>query len=422
MRVSVDGHEYEVPDDATNEEIDSIAKPSIFESLRAGATRGLPDRIAARAKALGAQGSTSAPEGRSMAEQLVDPQPAQRPVDEQQFETDRANILQHRRDAGAKANAAHPAAYVGGMLLPAAAAALIPGAGTVQGAATVGGLLGAGQSESDDPKEVAASGATGAALSGAGARLLQLLAKPVNAVGDALLPRAQAIRDRLMSAVGDRSAAAAEATAKSAQGSAGAATANASRLIERLGMREALPAADAAANDAALATPEARTLAQKLAGKARTELPGKLAHVEGASALAEQTAADAAAARSPEAVTAMEKQMRSEIVARLLKRYIVPAGTGYAVDKLTGGSGAMGAVAGLGMRPTGRALVRAATSPAVMAPLSRALVSGAEGLSTMGAEIPGHFAPLLEGGEPKLLDALRALIMKPSASTLAQQP
>lgn len=424
MRVSVDGHEYEVPDDATVDEIDAIAKPpgpSIADALKAGATRGLPDRILARAKALGAQGSTGAPESRSMADQLMNPQPPQRPVDEQKFEADRASGLQQRRDAGAAADAAHPAAYLGGAMLPAAASALIPGSGTVQGAAMVGGLLGAGQSESDDPKQVAAAGATGAVLSGAGAKLLQLLAKPANAIGDALLPRAQALRDRLMSAIGDRSASAAEATAKSAQGSAGAATAAGSRLLERLGMKNALPAADVAANDAALSTPEAQGLAQQLAGKARTDLPGKLAHVQSASALAEQTAAEAAAARSPEAVASMEKQMRSEIAGRLLKRYLIPAGTGYAVDKVTGGSGAMGAIAGLGMRPTGRALVRAVTSPAVTAPLSRALVSGAEGLSTMGAEIPGRLAPLLEGGDPKLLDAIRSLL-QPTPPRLAQQP
>jgi len=144
-----------------------------------------------------------------------------------------------------------------------------------------------------------------------------------------------------------------------------------------------LPAAEQAANTAAASTPEASQLAQELASRARGELPDKLAHMQVAEALSKQTAAEAAAARSPEAIAAMEKQMRSETARRLLMRYVLPSAGGYVAGEMAGGHGGVGAIAGFGARPMARAVLRGLASPGFTAPASRALAGGAEALSSL---------------------------------------
>jgi hypothetical protein len=271
----------------------------------------------------------------------------------------------------------------------------IPGGATVKGATAIGGALGLLGSESDDPAQLAKEGAINAVTAGAGTKLLQLLGRGASAVGERLLPRAEAFRDSIMSQIADRSASAAEKAAASAQGTSGAVHGQALRSLERLGMTEALPASEVAANQAALATPEAQALATKAAQRVRAELPGKMAQVESADALAAQTAADAAAARSPEAVAAMEKEMRSETAKRLLLRYLLPAGAGYAAGELAGGHGGVGAIAGFGSRPMLRALLRGATSPGFTAPVARAEADLAQTLANIGSEGGGSAATLL---------------------------
>lgn len=326
-----------------------------------------------------------------------------------------------REDAAARE--ANPKAYLGGEVvasLPATIAtageagvgtrlARLLRAGRV--GATLGGVQGVGASEAPTAGGVATEGTVGAALGGVLGPVGEAVSEIPGAIGRRLLPRAQAFLGRAEQAIADRSAGGAEALAKSAQGTAGASRANASRTVERLGMKEALAPAEIAANEAALGTPEAQQLAQELAARARGELPERLAHMQATQALAQRTAADAAAARSPEAVRAMEKQMRTDATKRLLTRYILPGAAGYAVGELGGGHGTLGAAAGFGARPMLRATLRNLTSPAFQAPLGRVGVDVAEGLiGASGGEGAGRLATMAPAFRTRvnaLVDALR---------------
>jgi len=399
--------------------------PSAADAFGAGARRGLVDRLLSRAQALGAQGAPlpqDVPE-RSMAADLLGPQaPLNRPVDEARFETDRARHLQERRAAGAAAEQAHPTAYVAGEVAPAVATALLPGGaeskaigmGTrllraMKAGAAMGGVQSVAASEADKPADVASEGLTGAAIGGAIGPIGELAAQGVGAAGRAILSPTKAFLQRAETAIADRSAALKEAIAKAAQGTAGAARANASRLVERLGMTEALPATEVAANQAALATPEATQLAQELAAKARQELPQKLAHMQSAQALAETTAQDAAQARSPEAVRAMEQVMRAEATKRLLTRYLIPSAVGAGVGEMFGGhtGGGIGIGLGLGARPMMRAIARNATGPAFQAPIGRLATSVAEKMAQVGGDAT---LPELSTLTPAVKDRLDAII------------
>jgi hypothetical protein len=223
-------------------------------------------------------------------------------------------------------------------------------------------------------KEAAKTGAGDAALTAGGAMAGEVLGAAARPVASKL----RGIQQTAENKIADWNARPLEATARSAQGTAGAARANASRTLERLTMKGGLPEAEQAANEAALQTPEAQDLASQLAAKARGELPEKLGQMQNAQALAEQAAADAAGARSPEAVRAAAKEMRGDALKRLATRYIIPAASGAAAERLMGGSGAFGAVAGLGLRPSARAILRAVTSPGFVAPAAGAAASMAE--------------------------------------------
>jgi len=406
-----DAPEVQAPRWASAPEVGAAPPVSAGEAFKRGAMRGIGDRIVARAEALRAQQGAADPDNPL---QSLDPI-VNRPVDAAQFEADRARGLAQRRETGAQAEAQHPAAYLGGQLVPAAASMLIPGAATVRGAAAVGGALGVAGSESDNPAQVAGEGVLGAGLSGGGAKLLQLLGRGAGTLGEKLLPKAEALRDAIAAKVGDRSAAAAESTARSAVGTFGAQTAGGSadlKLLQALSEQGVSPETQAKIAEA-LAGPDAAALRESLAKNALDRLPGKLAGIEGGRALVEQTAADAAAARTPEALASTEKQMRRSAADILLKRYVLPAAVGAGVGELTGGhyGGAAGLGLGLGARPLLRAIVRNALSPGFTAPASRALVSGAERLSgATGDAIPrlgGLMQPTFADLEQMITDALR---------------
>src|SRR5713226_7991516 len=297
--------------------------PGKMEAFGRGVTKGVGDRIIAGLGAAEQQNAIPTP-GSLHATNVATGQP----VDEPRLVAERARLLEERRARGREVETAQPRAYFAGEMVPAVASMAIPGGAGVKGAAAITGGLTAAGSEADSPLRLGAEGLAGAALGGAGAKLLSLLARGAGSVGEAVLPRAQALRDRITAKIGDRAAAVAEATARSAAGSAGAVAREGSSALRDLVQGVANPAlseAEQAANRASLAQPEASALATDLAQKTREKLPGLLEHIQAAKALAAETAGDAAAARSPESIAAMEKQMRSETARRLLMRYVLPS-------------------------------------------------------------------------------------------------
>lgn len=389
----------------------SIAPPpSMGEAFQAGISKGLGDRVLSRAEALQAQ-KAPLPQDlptRSMAEQLIRPQPPSRPVDEAKFQADAASILTGRRARGAAAAEAHPVAHGAGALVPAAASMLIPGAAGVKGAAAISGALGLAGSESDNPAELAGTGVLSTVLGGTFAKGLQMGGK---ALGSALAPKAQAIYDRIMTKIADRSANGADATLRSAVGTLGKATSAGSADLKLLDfLREQGVSSELGQKiTQALSGPESAALRESLGANAVERLPESLSRIQGARGLVEQAGADAAAARSPAAVAATEQAMRKETASRLLTRYALPAAAGGLLG------GPVGVIAGFGARPMLRATVRGLTSPAFQAPLMRMI------LGHVGGEGAGRLAPLAEAeAEPRLLEMLRMIQQKSSPATIAQ--
>jgi hypothetical protein len=318
-------------------------------------------------------------------------------------------------ESRANARKANPDLYSGGNTVGGFAPLLIPGLGPAQGATRAlrlahAGVVGMGMGGAS------AIGHDEDPLTGAGLGLLagvggEGVLQGIGAVGRALSPRLQAWQDRVASLLGDKAAKSAEATAKSAAGASGAARANASRTVERLGMPEGLSAAEQAQNAAALGTPEAQQLAAELAAKARGELPGKLMHMQNAEALAAQTAADVAPARAFGQTTDYAAQMLAQRAKAQLNRYAIPAAGGVAGylmgDDGHKGSSALaglgiGAAAGRGISPAIRAVVgNLALSPEAQRLAAAKSLGVAQRLAGVGAPgsgaALGKFAPVLQG-------------------------
>lgn len=384
--------------------------PTAGDAFKAGITKGVGDRILSRADALQAQHAPlpqDLPE-RSMAEQLVRPQAPSRPVDEGKFQSDAASLLTGRRARGAAAAEAHPIAHTAGELVPAAASMLIPGAAGVKGAAAVSGGLGLAGSESDNPAELAGTGVLSTLLGGSIAKGFQMGGK---ALGSTLAPKVQAIYDRIMTKIADRSAGGADATLRSAVGTLGKATAGGSADLKLLQFLQEQGVSSELGQKItqALSGPESAALRESLGTNAVERLPDSLARIQGARGLVEQAAADAAAARSPAAVAATEQAMRKETASRLLTRYALPAAAGGLLG------GPVGVIAGFGARPMMRATLRGLNSPSFQAPLMRMI------LGHVGGEGAERLAPLAEAeAEPKLLELLNLIRQKSSPAPLAQ--
>lgn len=243
--------------------------------------------------------------------------------------------------------------------------------------------------------------------------------------GGGIMDKLRAWSQGLGRQVEDKAAKAAEATAASAKGTHGAAVANASRTIERLGMENGLPEADAALNQAALGTPEAQTLASKLAEKARGTLPGQLGHMESTGALAAQTAEDATKARLPENVQQYADQVLKQRTRTQLKRYALPiAGATYGAISGDGdmehraGRGALFGIAGAGLAgralsPTFNAVVgNNLLAPERMYRIAPHLVSAAEKVAQLPVSMLGRFAAPIQNAFKRGPNALAAIHYK----------
>lgn len=288
----------------------------------------------------------------------------------------------------------------------------LPGPKGLKGMGALGAAQAAGDARGgfkDTLEQAGLGGAIGLALGGAG----KLLAKPAAAA----LPWLQRLEAKFAQKIKDASVKPAEATLKSATGTLGALTAEGSRQIERLGMDAALPAAEQAANKAALASPEAEALATNLAQKARTKLPDQLARIQGGEGLVQQATADVAAAKTPQALADTEQRMRSYANDTLLKRYLLPGAAGAATGYVLGGDEGhgLGASTGLGLglsaRPMLRAIVRQGSNPGYAAPLTRKAVSITQklaGLATSQPQMLGKFAGPLAHAASRGDDAVAA--------------
>jgi hypothetical protein len=192
---------------------------------------------------------------------------------------------------------------------------------------------------------------------------------------------AEKLGKHLYQVVADRAAAPAEGIAASAKGTAGAVTSAGSRLLTGLERKIGLSPESIAANVEAGGSPKAGALAEKLASKYRTDLPGAMEHIESANALMEQTAKEAAAARTPEAVEAFRKAALKEQNIGLLRNYAAPA-LGSAIG------GAVGIPGGLATTMLGMALGGGAggMAKAILTPerLAGALPYAARGLAATG--------------------------------------
>jgi len=277
------------------------------------------------------------------------------------------------------------------------------------------GLTAAGDTRGDtSPLKAGGAGmALGAVLPPAAALAL----KPLGALAGKALPLLQRLEQKYAGKVLDASVKPAEATLRSATGTLGSLTAEGSRTLERLGMQEGLPAAEAAANKAVLATPEAGALATDLASKAREKLPGQLDRIEGGRGLVQQATQDVAAAKTPEAIAATEQRMRDYASDTLMKRYLLPMAGGAAAGAVLGGdehrgTGAtMGMNAGLLFRPGSRAILRQLSNPGVAAPITRQAVSIAQklaGMATTQPQVLGKFAGPLAHAASRGDDAVAA--------------
>jgi hypothetical protein len=362
-----------------------------------GATLGFADELAGASRTFGDQGDQL--QAGSSPEEIV-----------RQYREGR----NQSREGDRAAQQAHPNYYLGGQIGGGLATLAIPGAGVAKGLSTgarlaraaglgagLGAAAGLGGSEADltrgDVSGAAADTGVGATLGGLLGVGGEAIAQGLGSLGRALLPKVEALAARIATKVADRSASATESTARSAVGTFGKQTAMGAsdlRLLKMLEEQGVTPETQAAIREA-LDGPEAAALREELAANGLGRFPGQLASIESSKALVEATAADAATARSPEAVAAMESQMRGEKVKVLLTRYFGPAIAGYLLGELAGGHGTLGAIAGFNARPMLQATYRALTSPGFTAPATRMLRSGAEGLAGMGegAQLAPSFVP-----------------------------
>lgn len=235
-------------------------------------------------------------------------------------------------------------------------------------------------------------------------------------LGSKLGPKMGALEDRLAGTVAAKIAKPAMDTAKSAKGTLGAATAEGSRTIERLGMEGGLSPAERDLNRVALSTPEAGALASDLAAKARTKLPGQLASIESARTLADTTAQDAESAyangKTPQAAWDSLKRRAAGQVRRYAVPTIAGAVGGALLDDDNHGAGALsGAALGLATSRQTRAVTDMLTSPEakrLAAGGLRTLADKMVGLSKASPEIMGKFGPPLLSAAQRGPDALAA--------------
>ena len=178
-------------------------------------------------------------------------------------------------------------------------------------------------------------------------------------------------------------------------------------------MTEGLPAAEQAANAAALSTPEAEALASELAARARADLPSRLSHVQAAEALAAQTAQDIPAARTTGETTEYAKRMLLQRAQAQLGRYAIPA-AGAAIGAAFGGpvGAGLGAAAGRGISPGVRAVVgslilspeakRLAAAAAIQQPQRGTQISGGSLAIPAGAALSAQeVAEMLRDDSPE---------------------
>lgn len=361
MRIEVDGQRFEVPDDATTDEIDALTKPAaappkvgtpeaVLRGAAQGATFGFGDELEAGWKHL---------------------------VGGADYTKTRAQL----RSDEANARSQHPVAYtggeIGGSLLPSAVAAMATGGTSLAPsmakaglpmAAGQGALQGAGYSNADTAGGLARDSALGAGVGVAGYGLGQTL----GAVGRKVAGSARGLAVRAEAKAADKAAKEVADGIASARGSLGGEVQKGNRIVENL--RRLGP--DLSPEEQAAA----QQLEERLSASAREALPGQVSTIAARDAdlaAAKTGASEAFNARKTDLLSTDE--MKRQVLARAL-RY-GPVALGSLAGHYVGGpiGGTVGALAGAGTRPMVRSVLRMSTNPAVQKAVGDFIAEGANG-------------------------------------------
>lgn len=339
------------------------------------------------------------------------------------FPDNPVELYRDLRDSARKTNAAakdaHPGYYMGGELGGTVASSLLlPGSGAARGAgllsalgrgAATGAVAGLGASNADLTQgdvgraalDTAAGAGVGLAAGGAG--------RALGALGQKAIGRVAAIDESVARKAADEAA----SLTASARGEAGRAAQDAYKQLEHL--RE-LGAMGTLTQEQAKV---AEQLQQELAGKASAKLlPAAAQKAAAAQAYSDAMSSEAQRAEELAAKKFSLGELKQQLGARLL-RYGLPA-LGGAAAGLTGygghgalGGAAVGALAGAGMRPMLRSLIRMGSQPVVQRPV----ISGAAAL--LGAAAPlasGSAAPASLAASPQVAAMIAALRQSPQQS------
>jgi hypothetical protein len=367
MRVMVDGQPFDVPDDATPDEIDHISRPqekpstvrSGAEGALTGGGLGWRDEMVGGYKAVAKHvlpkslGGTDLPLG-------------------EQYRQDR-DAVRSEQEGFRKA---HPVAYgageiAGGMVPGSVATLATGGAAALPMALAQGGVSGAGYSNADTAGGLARDTGLGIGIGALGYGAGQAVGKAFSGMAGLAGRGVRLAESRAAGKAADEIA----AEIASARGSLGGEVQKGQRIVENL--RRLGPQL----------TPEEQAavaqLEQRLTQSTREALPGQVGAIDAKDAAlsaAKQGASQALRDRTAELLSTGE--VKQQILSRAL-RY-GPVALGTALGSAVGGpfGTAVGALAGAGTRPMVRSMIRLGKNPAVQKATLEAIENAAPQLGT----------------------------------------